>query len=431
MSENILALANPLLCAVFAVAFFALWQRDRSAKWIAIISATYASRTVGFFIFHFTGDPSGALAIASMHVSYSISAITIVWGICERIGQTIHLRTYFLIAALGLLLMIGASFGPDHNVRLYASNGTYGLILALGCQTAAQKIEKDFLDKAIIFLLGMGAFQFFVRPMVAIMFEGAMTVEQYRETPFYAAMVLWLALASLLMAMALLAAALTDQMKAFRTESQRDALTGLKMRGPFEAAAIAMINRAREDNTKVSLIVADIDHFKQVNDIWGHQVGDNAIAGFGELLTSAIRPTDVAGRIGGEEFCLLIWDCPPDATEDLAERIRVRFEQMRIAGMSSDVRLTASFGIASWDTREGYGKLFARADAALYAAKKAGRNRVIGENWQMDAGIDDGTNANTLAEVTDIAVGDGARPEGESRTAPQTKPESTSRAVHA
>lgn len=381
MSETILALANPLLCAVFAIAFFALWRRNRSATWIAIISASFASRTVGFLIYQFTGDPQGVLAIASMHVFYSASVITIVWGICERNGQRAHLRTYIAIAALGILLIIATSFGIGDNPQLYADNVTYGLILALGCQTAAMKVEKDFLDKAIIFLLGIAAFQLFVRPLVALMVEGAMTVEQYRETPFYAAMVLWLALASLLMAMSLLAAALTDQMKRFREDSKRDALTGLKMRGPFEEAAIAMLARARDQQLHVGIIVVDIDHFKQVNDIWGHQVGDNAIAAFGGLLTETIRPTDLAGRIGGEEFCLLVWNCAPRPTEDLAERIRVRFEQLRITGMSDDVRLTASFGVAGWDSREGYGKLFARADAALYAAKKTGRNRVIGEGW--------------------------------------------------
>lgn len=395
MSETILALANPLLCAVFAIAFFALWRRDRSAKWIAIISANYASRTVGFLIYQFTGDPHGVLAIASMHVFYSVSAITIVWGICERSGQTAHLQTHVAIAVLGIFLIIGASFGTGYNARLYADNLTYGLILALGCQTAAMKVEKDFLDKAIIFLLGIGAFQFFVRPLVALMVEGAMTVEEYRETPFYAAMVLWLALASLLMAMSLLAAALTDQMKGFRADSKRDALTGLKMRGPFEEAAIAMLARARDQQVRVGIIVVDIDHFKQVNDIWGHQVGDNAIAAFGGLLAEVIRPTDLAGRIGGEEFCLLIWNCSPEPTEDLAERIRGKFEQLRITGMSDDVRLSASFGVAGWDSREGYGKLFARADAALYAAKKGGRNRVVGEGWNDETA--------SLGTVTDLA----------------------------
>ena len=165
-----------------------------------------------------------------------------------------------------------------------------------------------------------------------------------------------------------------SQTKAVREDAERDALTGLKMRGPFEAQAIAMLNRARDKDVPVSVIVADIDHFKRVNDIWGHQVGDTAIASFGDLLRSTIRDTDIAGRIGGEEFCILVWNCPEEPTLNLAERIRARFEQLPIEGISDDVRLTASFGVAQWVTDEGYGRLFARADAALYRAKEGGRN---------------------------------------------------------
>ena len=393
MTEKILALANPMLCTVFALAFFILWWRERSVKWIAIIAATYFTRAIGFFVFHFTGDPNGVGSIVMMHLFYSASAITVVWGVCERNGQKADLGIYTLIAAGGMAMMVAASYGVDYNARLYAANASYGLILALGTQTAARKVEKDLLDKAILFLLGMGAFQFFFRPLMAIMVEGSMTAEQYRETPFYAVMVVWLALASLLMAMALLIAALTDQMKTMRENSERDALTSLKMRGPFEQAAVAMLNKAKEEGVQVSVIVADIDHFKQVNDIWGHQVGDNAIASFGKLLQGAIRPTDIVGRIGGEEFCLLVWNCPIDPTKNLAERIRARFADLRITGISDDVRISASFGVAGWDRKEGYGKLFARADAALYAAKKSGRNRVVSEGWDAD-------------EDTEVALGE-------------------------
>jgi diguanylate cyclase (GGDEF)-like protein len=374
MSENILALANPMLSTVFALAFFILWRRDPSATWIAIIAVGYFSSALGFFIFHFTDDPNGITAIVLMHLCYSLGTISLVWGICARYGQPINHRLYIAIAVTGMILMIGASFGVDYNARLYTANACYGLILALGTQTAARKAGTELLDKAIILLLAIGTFQFFVRPLVAIMVEGSMTAGEYRETPFYALMVVSLALAAVSLALILLGAALTDQTKAVREDAERDALTGLKMRGPFEAQAIAMLNRARDKDVPVSVIVADIDHFKRVNDIWGHQVGDTAIASFGDLLRSTIRDTDIAGRIGGEEFCILVWNCPKEPTLNLAERIRARFEQLPIEGISDDVRLTASFGVAQWVTDEGYGRLFARADAALYRAKEGGRN---------------------------------------------------------
>lgn len=375
-TAQILALANPMLCAVFAIAFFLLWRREKAALWIAIIATSYLSRTIGFSVFHFTGDPNGLLSIVVMHFFYSISAITIVWGVIVRAGQRAELKSYVLIAFIGLGLIVAATFGQDYNARLYAANACYGLILALGCQTAARKAEKDMLDKAILFLIAFGAFQFFVRPIAAFIVEGTMTAEQYRDTLFYAVMVIWLAVASLLMAMTLLIAALTDQMNAQREDARRDPLTGLRTRGPFEEEAIAMLERGQKEGIPTSVVVADLDHFKAVNDTFGHQVGDHAIAAFGRVVSNQIRVGDIAGRVGGEEFCVVLWNCSESAAAAMAERVRRALLRAQVQGMPESMRLTASFGVAECEANEGYGKLFARADAALYAAKRSGRDCV-------------------------------------------------------
>nr|WP_269748058.1 GGDEF domain-containing protein [Altererythrobacter lutimaris] len=164
-----------------------------------------------------------------------------------------------------------------------------------------------------------------------------------------------------------------------REDSENDHLTGLKMRRAFEQSAMDMIDRGTRKNVPVSMIVADIDHFKQVNDIWGHQSGDRAIVAFGKLIQRMVRADDVCGRIGGEEFCIMIWNCELDPAERLAERVREAFAAMPHDGINSDVRLTASFGVATCRPQEGFGKLFARADAALYRAKEAGRNQVLAD----------------------------------------------------
>ena len=379
MTEKILALANPLLCAVFAIAFIALWRRDPGARWLGLLSVTYVTRAIGFFVFHFSGDPNGVLAILSMHLFYSISAIALVWALCDRNRQKISLSLLAAIAVIGGGMMFAASYGADYNARLYAANATYGLILALGCQTAARKTDLEALDKVILFLLAMGAAQFFIRPITAVMVEGAMTAEEYRETPFYAIMVVWLAVSSLLMALSLLVAALTDQMRKMREASELDPLTNLRTRRAFETEVMAAFDRAKDEGVTVSLVVADIDHFKAVNDVYGHQVGDRAIARFGEVIAGMVRTSDIAGRIGGEEFCILAWNCDGERAAAMAERIRTRFSDTEIPGMAANTRLTASFGVAGRQANEGYGKLFARADAKLYAAKEGGRDRVCRE----------------------------------------------------
>ncbi|MEE4207645.1 MAG: GGDEF domain-containing protein [Parvularcula sp.] len=375
-TSQILALANPLLCATFSIAFFVLWSRDRAVQWIAIIGVSYLLSTLGFSVFHFTADPNGVPSIVTMHIFYSVGSIALVWGICMRAGQKVELRMHLAIAVMALVLMVGASYGQDYNARLYAANACYGLIMALGSQTAARQTDKDTLDKAILFLLALGAFQLFTRPLVAIIIEGPMTAEQYRETPFYAVMVIWLAISSMLMAMSLLIAALTAQMKAQQDDALQDPLTGLKTRGPFEEQAMNMIERSQQEGYPTCVVVADLDHFKAVNDTFGHQVGDSAIATFGRIVAEQIRAGDAAGRIGGEEFCIVLWNCEESAAKSMAERVRRALARANVEGMPESMRLTASFGVSQHRGGEGYVKLFARADAALYEAKKNGRDCV-------------------------------------------------------
>ena len=226
----------------------------------------------------------------------------------------------------------------------------------------------------------MGAFQFFVRPLVAIMVQGEMTAVEYRETPFYAVMVVWLALAAVLMALILLGAALTDQTKAVRDDAERDTLTGLKVRGPFETQAIAMLQRAREEDVPISVIVADIDHFKSYNDTYGHLFGDAVIKGIAKRLQISSRDGIHAYRFGGEEFALIMPNKQLRIARQFAESLRRSVEKLSIKDRRSGKQvgnITASFGVAELQPGEMPNSIIERADKLLYEAKQLGRNRVM------------------------------------------------------
>lgn len=107
------------------------------------------------------------------------------------------------------------------------------------------------------------------------------------------------------------------------------------------------------------------------------RIGDRAIATFSGLISDTIRTTYLAGRIGGQEFCVPVWDCNTPQALGLAERLRLALAQREHEGIGNDVRLTASFGVTAVHRGEGYARAFSRADAALYAAKQAGRNQVV------------------------------------------------------
>jgi diguanylate cyclase (GGDEF)-like protein len=132
--------------------------------------------------------------------------------------------------------------------------------------------------------------------------------------------------------------------------------------------------RAKPASSPVSVLFIDLDHFKQINDIHGHDQGDAALAEVGQILASTLRASDFAARYGGEEFLILLPDTDRTAAQDVAEKLRIAIEQAELAHVGP---LTASFGVAVLpdDTGEAE-QLVRKADRALYAAKAAGRNRV-------------------------------------------------------
>lgn len=166
--------------------------------------------------------------------------------------------------------------------------------------------------------------------------------------------------------------------------SSRDSLTGLFTRWYVLDKIEAEMNRALRHGSPMSLLMIDVDHFKQINDSFGHQTGDIVLQHLGQLLRDSCRVYDVPGRYGGEEFCLMLPETRLDNTLAVAERIRKRVESTPMGGSEATIRVTASIGIAALDNIPdealmGAASLIERADRALYSAKDNGRNRI--EFW--------------------------------------------------
>lgn len=161
----------------------------------------------------------------------------------------------------------------------------------------------------------------------------------------------------------------------------RDQLTGLCNRRNFDQRMEAAIARASRHGDVFSLLMLDIDHFKNVNDYYGHATGDDVLRRFGEVLSERLRQNDVAARWGGEEFVVLADGANLDNARMLAEQIR---ESVASTPFSPVPRVTVSIGIAEYLKGESGDDLLRRADKALYGAKRNGRNRVIAaETGQM------------------------------------------------
>ena len=168
------------------------------------------------------------------------------------------------------------------------------------------------------------------------------------------------------------------QHRAVEQQALVDSLTGLANRRLCTAALEKELARAERFEEPLTLVLADIDDFKTINDRWGHPTGDEVLQAFAEHLRKSVREIDLAGRWGGEEFALLLPGTDREGGRQLAERIReLLVEQQPVAADGERIRVTASFGVASFPTVRGQNQLVAAADAALYEAKHTGKDRVV------------------------------------------------------
>ena len=157
-----------------------------------------------------------------------------------------------------------------------------------------------------------------------------------------------------------------------------DDLTGLVNRRRFIEALDAEIERARQFGSPLTIVLADLDNFKQVNDEFGHHGGDVVLRAFADLIRSHVRDVDVSGRIGGEEFAILLPETDRAGAARVAERMRGSLNAVTIAVSDGHaVRAASSFGVAELEADQSGDELLRAADAALYRAKDEGKNRVV------------------------------------------------------
>jgi diguanylate cyclase (GGDEF)-like protein len=160
------------------------------------------------------------------------------------------------------------------------------------------------------------------------------------------------------------------------SRSETDKLSGLLNRRGFEDRARVVILNTRRLGRPLSAVVADLDHFKTINDTHGHEAGDRVITAFADVLTSAGNAPRLLSRMGGEEFAILMPGATLEAAQSYAEDVRSSFAALSIAALGPGQRFSASLGVTELGSSDSLSDLLRRADAALYEAKRGGRDRV-------------------------------------------------------
>jgi diguanylate cyclase (GGDEF)-like protein len=189
---------------------------------------------------------------------------------------------------------------------------------------------------------------------------------------------------SMVAASILVALGVADRLRAQRValseaerRAQTDSLTGVLNRRSLIERLDAACARAKARGLPIALLFIDLDHFKQINDTFGHQAGDACLRAIIDPIHAELRQSDVIGRYGGEEFVVILSSADAAAATPIAQRILERVADVRVAGFGEPIRVTCSIGIATSDMLGIWGEpLLAQADAAVYVAKRSGRNQI-------------------------------------------------------
>jgi len=170
-----------------------------------------------------------------------------------------------------------------------------------------------------------------------------------------------------------------EMVEHIRTISLNDPLTGLANRRLLIQRVSEEISRTKRDNTPFSVLMIDVDHFKSINDSFGHQAGDHVLQKVANVLRESLRREDLISRYGGDEFCVIMWPRRSESTETVAERLRAAVESQPVQLSEVRLNVTVTIGgiaIEKLDDSVKTEQLIASADRALYEAKRSGRNRI-------------------------------------------------------
>ncbi|CAM3536081.1 GGDEF domain-containing protein [Halomonas lysinitropha] len=178
------------------------------------------------------------------------------------------------------------------------------------------------------------------------------------------------------------------QRETMRLQSRTDELTSLSNRRWLRETAEQAFEWRRRHGTPLSLMLLDLDHFKRINDDFGHPLGDAVLVTFSRTLERHVRRVDTVARMGGEEFAILMPDSDLAGAEALAGRILRATRAMPLPGPAAHRRLTVSIGVVEVGDEMGFDRLYSRADQLLYRAKESGRDRVVTERDQVSAAPD-------------------------------------------
>jgi len=366
-----------IILMLFAIVFGLLYYSARRHRFSAWISLAYLAALIAFLLdaTRTTSTPMAVLFIAT----------AMFWLFSLAIAKAIYVRcdAKFPIAVAGLALvpatggLIWLSFvEPDIFARSMLANAVAGLFLSFSLHPL-WKTGKARIDGALFGVIGAVAAAFVARVAIFYFLLGQSLSEQsYAQSTYVWIFQLTNGIAALALAIVLLFAAGHDMVQHFYSQSSRDPLTGLLNRRGLKGLFKAQRDQSRDAIFVRSIILFDIDHFKLVNDEFGHAAGDQVLQRIAKTALSMCQEYGAVARTGGEEFAILTNWIPVESSQALAQHICDSLRFLAHPELGPSQKVTASFGLAVLTDTDTLVDGMNRADQALYRAKRNGRNQV-------------------------------------------------------
>lgn len=368
-----------LAYAIFGLLQLSMWRVRGSERALLLWGASNLSCALGGFLLGLRDLAPDWLTLILSN-GLTLAGYGLMWaGLRQFAGQA--QRWSIVVLAPTVLMGLYAGYPPvgdDLAVRIYV----FATVIAAFClicfrdAVAAQKLEPLKMRRVAMATFLATAFFMLLRivltfndPEARGNFMGPSSLQSLVTLVLLSIVLLW-NLSIILMASERLENRLLGM-------AHSDALTAVLNRAGFDTLARRLLRRCQRDHRPASVLMMDLDHFKTVNDRYGHEAGDHLLRAFIDAVRPAIRAGDLASRYGGDEFCILLPGADLDEAQTIAERIRERFERVRLAHDAREVAATVSIGVAEVEgPAETLDSVIGRADVALYTAKRTGRNRV-------------------------------------------------------
>lgn len=383
-AEFFIMLLNPGIGALLSAAFLLLWLSQRNKTYILYASIGYGVNALAFLlqdvVFQYFAAPlPGNADRIFTNLVFLFSGWLLAAAVTGRYGLK---PSYGFLAAVTAAGIGGVSWfllaEPSVVGRILVMNAALGAITLMIVLKLRPVRKRHLIDRLLFGMAVISTANYILRPAAILAVQGGFgTGENFQHSLYWTTVQFTQPLISIGLALNLMVAIAIDLIEELRREARTDKLSGLLNRGGFEAAASAMLGRKGAGaNLPVCLIIADLDHFKQINDTFGHSVGDAVIGLFGRHIAAMAGEDMVAGRIGGEEFAVLLPGHEIQAARLFAESLRACPWDYWSGMLPDALSPSVSIGVSAALPGAGLHALMNMADEALYDAKNAGRNQV-------------------------------------------------------